>query len=297
MSTIGSTLKQIRQAKGVTQKEVYGAIVSRSFASRLESGQHDLAAEKLFAILDRLGVSANEFRFIQNDYQPTATELARSQVMLAYDQQNFPRISHLAAQYAHSENPAEQRIAVVANTLMMAFDHRTMVITPAMETLWQQVALTKTWTLQEIDFGSILLVLTSLKHTPIAATIRKYHLACDRYVSAAADPFHVMDSRASFDLVALQQLLSEKDYPAARAFKSQLLAGHTEHLTSDGILDQQLSLWLWESYFGETARAQSLGDALRQMPTPRFRLGIHALLRAWEDRAKLYHQRDADVNR
>ncbi|MCF7523150.1 hypothetical protein L3X07_06975 [Levilactobacillus brevis] len=42
MQTIGRTLKQIRLAKGFTQKEIYQGIVSRSFAIRLESGQHDL---------------------------------------------------------------------------------------------------------------------------------------------------------------------------------------------------------------------------------------------------------------
>lgn len=70
MQAIGCTLKQIRLAKGFTQKEIYQGIVSRSFAIRLESGHHDLGASKLFLILDRLGVSAGEFRFIQNDYQP-----------------------------------------------------------------------------------------------------------------------------------------------------------------------------------------------------------------------------------
>ena len=291
MQPIGTTLKQIRQAKGFTQKDVYGDIISRSFAIRLESGQHDLTAGKLFLILDRLGVSANEFRFIQNDYQATASELARSQIMLAYDQQNFPRISHLATRYAHSDNPAERQMAVLANVLIMAFDRREMVATPAMAQLWQQLTLTKTWTLQEIDFGPIILVLTVQKKQPLAATIRKYHLACERYVSAEADPFHVMDARAAFDLVALQLLLNHQQYATAQQFKSQLLAGETAHFTSDGNLDQQLSLWIWESYFGDPTVAADRAEALRQIPSTRFKLGIDTLLSTWNKRAAAYHQR------
>lgn len=291
MQPIGTTLKQIRQAKGFTQKDVYGDIISRSFAIRLEGGRHDLAAGKLFMILDRLGVSANEFRFIQNDYQATASELARSQIMLAYDQQNFPRISHLATRYAHSVNPAERQMAVLANVLIMAFDQREIVATPATDHLWQQLTLTKTWTLQEIAFGSIILVLTVQKKQPLAATIRKYHLACERYVSAEADPFLVMDQRASFDLVALQLLLNHQQYAAAKQFKTQLLAGNTTHFTSDGNLNQQLSLWIWESYFGDPTVATDLAAALRQIPSTRFRLGIDTLLNTWSQHAAAYHQK------
>ncbi|WP_407889634.1 helix-turn-helix domain-containing protein [Levilactobacillus sp. N40-8-2] len=285
MQTIGATLKQIRQAKGFTQKEVYGNVISRSFAIRLESGRHDVTAEKLFMILDRLGVSANEFRFMQNDDQPTANQLARSQVMLAYDQQNFPLLSHLATRYGHSKNPAERRVAVMADILMLAFDRRDIAPTSAMDNLWQQLALTKTWTLQEIEFGSVILVLTVMKKTSLAATIRKYHLACARYVSAEADPFRVMDSRAAFDLVALQQLLNQRDYVAAKNFKQQLLTGYTEHLTNNGTLEQQLSLWLWESYFGNSTHADGLAQALRQLPASRFRLGISTLLSVWGKKA------------
>lgn len=290
MQTIGTTLRSIRLAKGFTQKDVYGNLISRSFASRLESGHHDIAAEKLFEILDRLGVSADEFRFIQNHYQATASELARSQVMLAYDQQNFPLIGRLADRYARSENPAERRIGVMATLLIAAFDQRKIVMTPAMTTLWQQLSLTKTWTLQELTFGSLILVLAEHQQTDLAATIRKYHLACDRYVSAVADPFHVMDTRASFDLVAMQLLLTQKQYAAAKAFKSQFTAGYTVHFTSDGNLEQTLSAWLWESYFGDSTVADHLAHTLEQLPPSRFSLTLHTLLRLWGRRAQDYHR-------
>lgn len=290
MPAIGTTLKHIRQAKGFTQKEVYGRIISRSFASRLESGDHDIAAEKLFEILDRLGVSANEFRFIQNNYRATASELARSQVMLAYDQQNFPLIGRLAARYARSQNPAERRIGVMATVLIAAFDQREVVMTPEMTTLWQRLAFTKTWTLQELTFGALILVLAEHQQVPLAATIRKYHLACDRYVSAEADPFRVMDTRASFDLVAMQLLLGQGQYAAAKAFKAQFTAGYTVHFTSDGNLEQTLSLWLWASYFGDVAAANRLAHTLEQLPSSRFSRPLRTLLRLWGQRARDYRQ-------
>ncbi|QHM43523.1 hypothetical protein C7M38_01650 [Lactiplantibacillus plantarum] len=71
MTNIGETIHQIRLSKGLTQQEVYSGIISRSFASRFESGANDIGASKLFAILDNLAISADELRFIHQNYQPS----------------------------------------------------------------------------------------------------------------------------------------------------------------------------------------------------------------------------------
>lgn len=290
MQTIGRTLKQIRLAKGFTQKEIYQGIVSRSFAIRLESGHHDLGASKLFLILDRLGVSAGEFRFIQNDYQPdTATDL-NSQIMLAYDQQNFPLLSHLAQRYQASDNPTEQRMAVMAATLLVAFDHEHVVLSPAMAHLWQQFTFTKTWTLQDLKMGPVLLALAGFKHEPLPAIIRRFHVTCERYVTATTDQFDVMDDRSSFDLVALQVLLVHQEYAAARAFRNQVEAGYLNHLSTDGALAQQLCLCIWSAYFGDFEQANDLASRLKTLPLSRYQPGIHSLLNSWLPRAKHYRQ-------
>lgn len=44
MTNIGETIHQIRLSKGLTQQEVYSGIISRSFASRFESGANDIGA-------------------------------------------------------------------------------------------------------------------------------------------------------------------------------------------------------------------------------------------------------------
>jgi len=289
MEELGTTIKQIRQAKGLTQKEVYSGIVSRSFATRLENGDHDITATKLFDILERLGVTANEFRFIQNDYRPDDVENLRSQVMLAYDQQNFPQLSHLAQRYGQSKNPAERRMATIAAVLLTAYSHRHATLTPDMERLWQQIMYTKSWTLQEIRMGPILMALIGFKDATIPETIRKMHQSCDRYVSESADPFHVMDLRLSFDLVALQVLLSHKDYNQAREFKIELMSGHLEHLTSEGNLTLQLCLCIWTWFFGDPSTADQQANLLRQLKVARIDPGIHAILASWQQEAKRYH--------
>ncbi|WP_143463375.1 helix-turn-helix domain-containing protein [Levilactobacillus enshiensis] len=289
MEELGTTIKQIRQAKGLTQKEVYSGIVSRSFATRLENGEHDVTATKLFEILERLGVSADEFRFIQNDYRPDDGEILLNQVMLAYDQQNFPQLSHLAQRYGQSKNPAERRMATVAAVLLTAYSHRHATLTPDMERLWQQMMYTKSWTLQEIRLGPILMALIGFKDATIPETIRKMHQSCDRYVSNLTDPFHVMDLRLSFDLVALQVLLGHGDYDHAREFKNDLLSGHLEQLTSEGNLTLQLCLCIWTWFFGDAATADQQAKLLHQLKIERLDPGIRTLLSTWQQQAKRYH--------
>lgn len=61
MNKLGPTIKKIRMIKGLSQKQVYANIISRSFANRLESGTNDIQAEKFLLILDNLGISPSEF--------------------------------------------------------------------------------------------------------------------------------------------------------------------------------------------------------------------------------------------
>ncbi len=58
---IGTTVKKIRQDKGILAKTVYSGIVTRSSYFRFENGETDTAADNLLSFLGRLQVSINEF--------------------------------------------------------------------------------------------------------------------------------------------------------------------------------------------------------------------------------------------
>lgn len=115
MTTIGETIHQIRLTKGLTQKEVYSGIISRSFASRFESGANDIGASKLFAILDNLAISADELRFIHQNYQPSSYDQAFWTIRHAYETQNFPALAAWIRNHQHSPHAYEQLIASYAS--------------------------------------------------------------------------------------------------------------------------------------------------------------------------------------
>lgn len=65
----GETIRKIRLKKGFSQKEVYGDIISKSYAIEFEKGKHQIASNILIQILDKLSMDIDEFLFIANDYQ------------------------------------------------------------------------------------------------------------------------------------------------------------------------------------------------------------------------------------
>ncbi|WP_225829485.1 helix-turn-helix domain-containing protein [Lactiplantibacillus plantarum] len=129
MTNIGETIHQIRLSKGLTQQEVYSGIISRSFASRFESGANDIGASKLFAILDNLAISADELRFIHQNYQPSAYDQALWTIRHAYETLNFPALATWIREHRHSPHAYEQLIASYASILMLSYDHRSVDVT------------------------------------------------------------------------------------------------------------------------------------------------------------------------
>lgn len=61
MNSIGAVLKQVRKELGLTQKQMAAGVVSPSYYSKVENGQHEIDAKALFSILDLHNYSINKF--------------------------------------------------------------------------------------------------------------------------------------------------------------------------------------------------------------------------------------------
>ncbi|MFD2304904.1 helix-turn-helix domain-containing protein [Enterococcus termitis] len=68
MKEYGLIVRKIRLAKGISQKELYSSLISKSYAIEFEKGHHDLSLELLEQVLEALAVTADEFLFIYNQY-------------------------------------------------------------------------------------------------------------------------------------------------------------------------------------------------------------------------------------
>ncbi|EAF4423245.1 Rgg/GadR/MutR family transcriptional regulator, partial [Listeria monocytogenes] len=71
MGSYGELIREIRLSKGLTQKEVYTGIISRSYAIGFEKGKHEITLSLFEEILKRIMVPLDEFFFIYRNFSST----------------------------------------------------------------------------------------------------------------------------------------------------------------------------------------------------------------------------------
>lgn len=69
MENVGSTLKMIRKSLGLTQKQISADIMSQSNYSKVEKNTIDITFSSAIKVLNRFGMSVDEFVYIHNGYQ------------------------------------------------------------------------------------------------------------------------------------------------------------------------------------------------------------------------------------
>lgn len=264
MENLGPTIKQIRLNKGLTQAAVYSGIVSRSFAIRFESGRNDIGAIKLFAILDNLAISADELRFIHDHYQVTPFDQAFQATERFYEQQNFPALTAWIHTHQTSPHSYERLVASYMQIKVLAFDHRQLHLTAAIQPAVQHLQTTPTWTLHELKLANLLVGLTATENGlgALPALTEKMVTSCQHYLTPDGDPFNVLQCLLEFYSTLLQVELNFHDFQAARALKTKFMAVDADQLTWDGRLSQQTLLGLWELYFGDVDRGNRILAAI-----------------------------------
>ena len=68
---IGETYRKIREGKGISISSLAGAEISKSQISRFELGETEISFFKLLYLLEKIGVTLEEFLLSCNHYQPS----------------------------------------------------------------------------------------------------------------------------------------------------------------------------------------------------------------------------------
>ncbi|RMC51800.1 Rgg/GadR/MutR family transcriptional regulator [Lactobacillus sp. ESL0228] len=69
MNNFGNSLRNIREAKGITIKQAAKNIVTPAFLSKFERGESEISFSRLLKILDHMNVDINEFILETNDFE------------------------------------------------------------------------------------------------------------------------------------------------------------------------------------------------------------------------------------
>lgn len=98
LKSYGETLRQIREQKGLTMKEVAEGICSISFLSKFERGESDITLGLFTNVLEKLMMSFDEFLFVHNAFQSGHLEQFFNAVSNAYQQGNSNALRKLKMQ-------------------------------------------------------------------------------------------------------------------------------------------------------------------------------------------------------
>ncbi|RRK10827.1 XRE family transcriptional regulator [Lactiplantibacillus garii] len=296
MEKLGVTVHQIRLAKGLTQQEVYGGIVSRSFANRFEHGQNDIGASKLFMVLDNLGVSADELRFIQRGYQPTELDQALAQTRAYYEQLNFPALATWVREHRNSPTAHEQLVASYNNLLLRAYDHKHVQLTPTTQVVYDHLLNTETWTLQELKLIDALVPLIASKEglAALSQLTAKVEKNCRHYLTRWGDPWRTYEILLDYYGTLFQVDLNYQNFAAAKRIKVKLDYVAPASLTWDGRLVRQIWLGIWALFFGDAAAGQATIDevlALERRYRPTIDNTLYQIVAVRTKQARAYRQK------
>ncbi|KRN81610.1 helix-turn-helix domain-containing protein [Ligilactobacillus acidipiscis] len=296
MGKVGITIKKIRKIKGMSQKQVYSGIVSRSFANRFESGSNDIQSEKLFKILNNLAVTPNEFQFINNDYELPLVEKLIKDVYVMYNNHSFSALAKWISKHKKEEGNQEKYVVAYAEILLFTFDHATVPVTKSMNVLIEHLLEEKTWTLQEMRMVKMLIPIFANKkdgHLSIKDLTNKFEQNCQNYLVNERDPFHISDELVSFYSILFQNFLNKRDYLNAQRVYNNFSSVQNSYLTLEGKILLKFWLAIYGLYFGNFDKAEKDIVKLQEMQNlfpNEFELNMNSVLTVRRKDAVYYRQ-------
>lgn len=150
----GKLLRKIRESKGYTQKQVAQGIMRQSTYSKIEREKTEPSAPKLFAILDRLEMTVEEFLFIQGNYSHSK----KGSLVYAFISQSYnnpKELEKLKDEVSHylkyNEDPVIKDIeAIYTGLIVFAQTHDIRLARKHVQPVWDRLERFDDWRLTEI---------------------------------------------------------------------------------------------------------------------------------------------------
>lgn len=92
-------IKSIRKQKGLTQKEVYSGIASKTFYSDFEAGKHSVEVTKFQGFLNNLGISQAEFDYFRDSQIINEEKILDAEIDQLYNSGNFEALYEIFEKY------------------------------------------------------------------------------------------------------------------------------------------------------------------------------------------------------
>ncbi|WP_312470366.1 helix-turn-helix transcriptional regulator [Neobacillus sp.] len=169
----GATMKNLRKQKGLTQKEIYTGVVSKSFYSDFEADKYSVSVDKFQGLLQNLNISFEEFLYFHNQMDISDTQKLEKDIDDYYKQGKFEELFSIYQEYYTSSIREVRYLASKAYLLVLITNSNFYNFSrdPFNEII-SNLEITKYWTLNEIKLAK--LVLLSIPEKEMAESFKLY---------------------------------------------------------------------------------------------------------------------------
>lgn len=159
MKKYGKTLKNIRESLLFTQAEMSAGIMSQSNYSKVEKGEIDIPFSKMIDLLNRLGMTVDEFLYIHRDYTKNpGTQLKRLTKMNTGDKQSIIKnINELKATRNLSQR--DQELLLIFEALLLVLKNEYNAAREKVLRIWARLEKHDNWYLYDIQLINSILYL------------------------------------------------------------------------------------------------------------------------------------------
>ena len=169
----GATMKSIRKQKGLTQKELYTGVVSKSFYSDFEADKYSVSVDKFQGLLHNLNISFEEFLYFHNQMNLSDTQKLEKEIDDYYKRGKFEELFSIYQKNYTSSIREVRYLASKAYLLVLITNSNFYNFSrDPLNEIISNLELTKSWTLNEIKLAK--LVLLSIPEKRIQESFKFY---------------------------------------------------------------------------------------------------------------------------
>lgn len=154
-SELGEFYRELRQARGIKQKEVAKGILTPSQLSKFENGNSMLSADKMLVAIDGINMTFSEFGYALNHYSSSKHQQLSDKIVAFFNDKDIEGLKKLLEEHSPITSPYDRLNSLLIKNTIHSLDPSYMISVEDKEFLTQYLYSIESWTAYELHlFGN-----------------------------------------------------------------------------------------------------------------------------------------------
>lgn len=289
----GEIIKQIRKAKGFTQKEIYTGVVSKTFYSDFEAGKYSVEIAKFEGLLKNLGITYQEFEYFRNQSFADEAKEVEEKIDQLYKRGEFEALYDIFEEYQQHHTIELRYLAIQAYLLVLITHSNFYKFTrDPFNEIVAELENAKMWTLKEIKLSKLVLLSLSEKEKEKAATIYQR-------IVQELEKYQTFDSKVYYEELGdlyfnrIQSMLITNDVLSAQTVMNEYQHTIQQSDNLHLLIQLKFSRNLLRLYVDYPVYQPKMKDLLQQLSeTPTSETHFYQIIfQIHQEKAKSYYER------